>query len=86
MIQDLFSQRILAAVEEHGFKFEYFMSSLTKCGLELNRKSLSDMALYEPRSFKSLVDLAKAKFKEEGDSEIQRNTKVPDGIVTRGML
>lgn len=29
-IQDLYSQRILSAVEEHGFKFELFMSSLTK--------------------------------------------------------
>ena len=30
---DLYSQRLLAAVEEHGFKPEYFLSTLTKVSL-----------------------------------------------------
>ncbi|CAG2183506.1 unnamed protein product [Oppiella nova] len=86
MIQDLYSQRILGAVEEHGFKYELFMSCLTKCGVELNRKSLSNLAVYEPKTFESLVDLAKTKLREEADSEIAINTKPVDGVITRGML
>jgi len=85
-IQDLYSQRILSAVEEHGFKFELFMSSLTKCGLELSRKSLANIAIYEPKTFQSLVDLAKTQFREEGDSEEARNVPPVDGVITRGMI
>lgn len=36
-LSDLHAQRLLAAVEEHNFKMEHFMSSLTKvcffCGI-----------------------------------------------------
>jgi len=86
MIQDLYSQRILGAVEEHGFRLELFMSALTRCGLELNRKSLANLAIYEPKTFESLVDLAKTKFKEDDDSEAAINAKPVDGVITRGML
>lgn len=30
LLKDLHAQRLLAAVEEHGFKMEYFLSTLTK--------------------------------------------------------
>ncbi|CAG2113562.1 unnamed protein product [Medioppia subpectinata] len=86
MILDLYSQRVLGAVEEHGFKLELFLSSLTKCGLELDRKSLANIAVYEPKTFESLVNLAKTKFREEGDSEAAINLKPVDGVITRGML
>ncbi|XP_054159317.1 50S ribosomal protein L20-like [Oppia nitens] len=86
MLQDLYSQRILGAVEEHGLRYELFHSSLTKCGIELNRKSLANLAIYEPKTFASLVDLAKTKFAENGGGEEAIYAKPVNGVITRGML
>ncbi|KAH9394766.1 hypothetical protein TYRP_004823 [Tyrophagus putrescentiae] len=85
-LKDLYAQRLLASVEEHDFKMEYFLTSLTQCNIELSRKSLSLLATYEPRTFESLVDLAKTNFHEVGDSEISRNVKPSNGVITRDML
>jgi large subunit ribosomal protein L20 len=36
------------------------MHGLTKAGIELNRKVISELAIHEPDSFKELVGKAKA--------------------------
>jgi large subunit ribosomal protein L20 len=56
----LWIQRINAAVREHGLTYSRFMSGLTKAGVEIDRKVLSDLAIHEPAAFKALVDQAKA--------------------------
>ncbi|KAH7641889.1 mitochondrial ribosomal protein L20 [Dermatophagoides farinae] len=85
-MDDLYKQRLLAAVEEHDFKSEYFLSTLTKCDVELDTRILSLLATYEPRTFKSLVDLTKTVFHENATTEISRHTKPCDAVITRGML
>ncbi len=56
----LWIQRINAGAREHGLTYSQLMNGLTKAGVELDRKVLSDLAVREPAAFKSLVDQAQA--------------------------
>jgi large subunit ribosomal protein L20 len=55
----LWIQRINAAVREHGLTYGRFIDGLTKAGIEVDRKVMSDMAIHEPEAFGSLVASAK---------------------------
>jgi large subunit ribosomal protein L20 len=54
----LWIQRINAGARLHGLNYSQFMNGLKEAGIELDRKILSDLAVHEPDSFKSLVDQA----------------------------
>ena len=56
----LWIQRINAGTREYGMTYSRFMDGLKKAGIELDRKVLSDLAIREPASFKSLVEQAQA--------------------------
>ncbi|MDC9700661.1 MAG: 50S ribosomal protein L20 [Alphaproteobacteria bacterium] len=56
--RSLWIQRINAATRLHGMTYGCFINGLTKAGVEVNRKILSDIAVREPVVFKSLVDKA----------------------------
>jgi len=56
----LWIQRINAGVREHGLTYARFINGLKLAGIELDRKSLSELAATEPVAFKSLVDQAQA--------------------------
>ena len=56
----LWIQRINAAVREHGLTYARFIDGLTKAGIEVDRKVLSDLAIHEPAAFGALVEKAKA--------------------------
>lgn len=51
----LWIQRINAAVRGFGLSYSRFMHALNKHNIELDRKSLSNMAIDDPKSFKELV-------------------------------
>ncbi len=51
--------RINAAVKAHDISYSRFMHSLKKSGIELNRKMLSQLAIFEPQGFAAIVTLAK---------------------------
>jgi large subunit ribosomal protein L20 len=53
--RSLWIQRINAAVREHGLTYGRFIDGLTKAGIELDRKVLSDMAIHQPEAFGKLV-------------------------------
>lgn len=55
----LWIQRINAAVREQGINYGTFINGLTKAGIEVDRKVLSDLAINEPAAFTALVDQAK---------------------------
>ncbi|XP_027711369.1 39S ribosomal protein L20, mitochondrial [Vombatus ursinus] len=78
----LWINRITAASQEHGLKYPAFISNLIKCQVELNRKVLADLAIYEPKTFKSLAALAKRR-KEEGLAAALGDEKEPAGIFSR---
>jgi large subunit ribosomal protein L20 len=56
----LWIQRINAGVREHGMTYARFINGLKIAGIELDRKSLSNLAATEPTAFKALVDQAQA--------------------------
>uniref|UniRef100_A0A670YAI9 Large ribosomal subunit protein bL20m n=1 Tax=Pseudonaja textilis TaxID=8673 RepID=A0A670YAI9_PSETE len=70
---------IEAASLEHNVKYHNFISGLYKCQVELNWKSLAKLAIYEPKTFKSLAALAKRRG-DEGLLVAQGEGKEPEGI------
>lgn len=58
----LWITRISAAVRAEGMSYSVFMNGLKKSGINLNRKMLSEMAIYDPAGFKELVAKVKAVF------------------------
>jgi len=52
--------RINAACRELGINYSRFMHALKKEGIEMNRKSLSELAVNEPQAFAALVKQVKA--------------------------
>ena len=59
----LWIQRINAGVREHGLTYARFINGLKRAGIELDRKSLSELAATEPAAFKALIDQAQAALK-----------------------
>ena len=56
----LWITRINAAVNAHGISYSKFMSGLKKASIELDRKSLSELAINNPEAFTEVVSKAKA--------------------------
>src|SRR6188768_2077877 len=52
----LWIQRINAAARLHGMSYSRFMSGLHAAGIEVDRKSLADLAVTDPAAFGALVD------------------------------
>lgn len=55
----LFITRIGAAAKAHGTSYSKFIAGLKKCNVNLNRKMLSQIAVFEPKAFTQLVELVK---------------------------
>ena len=55
----LWIQRINAAVREHGLTYGRFIDGLSKAGIEVDRKVMSNMAITQPEAFALLVEAAK---------------------------
>ena len=51
--------RINAATRQHGLRYSEFMHGLAKAGVELDRKTLSEMAVRDPDSFEAIVQQVK---------------------------
>ncbi|MCO6047214.1 50S ribosomal protein L20 [Aeoliella sp. ICT_H6.2] len=51
--------RINAAVRERGLRYSEFINGLTKSGIELDRKVLSEMAISDPAMFDAVVEKVK---------------------------
>ena len=56
----LWIQRLNAAVRPFGLNYSRFIDGLTKSGLNLDRKVLSDIAINEPAAFAAIVEKVKA--------------------------
>lgn len=58
--RSLWIVRINAAARANGITYSRFIEGLTKVGVKLNRKALSEIAISDPAGFASLVEQAKA--------------------------
>ena len=55
----LWIQRINAGARLHGMSYSEFMGKINSKGIELNRKTLADLAMNHPDAFKAVVDSLK---------------------------
>lgn len=55
----LWITRLNAAAREHGLRYSEFMFGLKQAGIELDRKSLSEMAIHDPDAFGAVVEEVK---------------------------
>ena len=55
----LWISRLNAAVREQGISYSRFIDGLTKAGVIINRKALSNMAIEDPVAFEAVVNVAK---------------------------
>ena len=51
--------RINAAAREHGISYSRFMNGLSRAGIELDRKVLADLAVFDKAAFAKLAEQAK---------------------------
>jgi large subunit ribosomal protein L20 len=51
--------RIGAAARTHEMSYSTFMAGLTKAGVELNRKQLSELAVHDAKAFEELVGVSR---------------------------
>ena len=58
-MRGLFITRIGAASKQHGLSYNKFIFGLSKAEVGLNRKMLSQLAIYEPVVFEKIVGIAK---------------------------
>ena len=56
----LWITRLNAATRQHGLRYSEFIHGLKLANIELDRKTLSEMAIHDPDSFKQLVEKAQA--------------------------
>lgn len=56
----LWITRISAAAKMNGMNYSTFMNGLKKSGIDLNRKSLSEIAIADSAAFAKLVETAKS--------------------------
>lgn len=57
--RQLWISRINAAVRDEGLTYSRFINGLSKAGITLNRKALSNLAIEDPAAFKAVVEAAK---------------------------
>ncbi len=55
----LWITRINAACRQNDISYSRFINGLSKAGIEINRKMLSEIAIDDPKAFTSLVEMAK---------------------------
>ena len=75
----LWITRINAGCRMNGMSYSRFIEGLTKAGVEINRKMLSEIAINDEKAFSELVSLAKdaldGKVKKEVKSEAKEEKK-----------
>ena len=52
--------RITAACRMRGTRYSRFINGLSRSGIALNRKMLSELAIHDPKAFDVLVETAEA--------------------------
>ena len=56
----LWIQRLNAAVRPFGLNYSRFIDGLSKAGIDVDRKVLSDLAITQPAAFEAIVGQAKS--------------------------
>lgn len=60
-MRSLFIMRIKAAAERNGAKYNTLIHGLKQANIQLNRKMLSQIAVFDPQVFGQIVQMAQAR-------------------------
>ena len=85
-VNQLRQARIDAACAELNTDYHSLSSNLIKCNINLGNSVLQDLAIWEPRTFKCLTEIARTKQIIEAPKEVGERLKAPENVITRGML
>lgn len=55
----LFITRVSAAAKQNNLSYSIFIAGLKKANIELNRKMLSQLAIFDPEAFSQLANMVK---------------------------
>lgn len=58
-MRSLFISRITASVRPHGTSYSKFIHGLKVAHVDLNRKMLSQLSIFEPAAFSQIVEMSK---------------------------
>jgi large subunit ribosomal protein L20 len=61
-MRSLWITRLSAALSKYEISYSKFINGLTKSNIDLNRKSLSEMAIHNPTHFEEVVNKVKEAF------------------------
>lgn len=67
--RSLWIVRINAAARANGLSYNQFMNGVHKAGIELDRKSLADLAVVDPAAFAAVAEKAKAALASDDDAK-----------------
>ena len=59
LFRALWIQRINAGVRLHDMSYSEFMGKIHEKGIEMNRKTLADLAMNHPEAFEEIVNTVK---------------------------
>jgi large subunit ribosomal protein L20 len=62
----LFTVRLAAAAEMRGLRYSQYIHGLRLASIELDRKSLSELAVHDPDTFDSITTLVRSALAEAG--------------------
>jgi len=79
----LWIQRLNAAVRPFGLTYSRFIDGLSKSGITVDRKVLSDLAIHEPAAFQAIAEKAKAALAARTKAARARSGKVCSGFPKR---
>ena len=74
-LRKLWITRINAACRENEISYSKFINGLSKAGVTVNRKMLSEIAIDNPKSFSDLVTIAKDALDGKVVKEVKKETK-----------
>ncbi|MDU0810555.1 MAG: 50S ribosomal protein L20 [Burkholderia sp.] len=60
LFRTLWNTRINAAVRQHNITYSVFINGLKKASIELDRKVLAEMAVFDKKAFSMLISQVKA--------------------------
>ena len=71
----LWITRINAECRVNDISYSKFINGLTKAGIEINRKMLSELAISDPKAFAELVEIAKTGKIKEAKKAVSADSK-----------
>lgn len=74
----LFTVRLSAAAEMRGLRYSRFIYGLRLANIQLNRKSLSELAIFDPETFDAITAQVRAAL-DKADAEVKARQRQPAG-------